>query len=86
ICHSLGIRTIYSGDEPRDELSEIHLNALRQECRNGNIILKVAERKRIGERYITSALARQAIADKNLDELKATVGDSTLSYLKELCF
>ena len=86
ICRSLGIRTIYAGDEPRDELSEIHLNALRQECRNGNIILKVAERKRIGERYITSALARQAIADKNLDELKATVGDSTLSYLKELCF
>ena len=86
ICRSLGIRTIFAGDEPRDELSEIHLNALRQECRKNNILLKVAERKRVGERYITSSLARQAIADKNLDELKETVGDSTLSYLKELCF
>ena len=86
ICRSLGIRTIYAGDEPRDELSEIHLNALRQECRNDNIILKVAERKRIGERYVTSSLARQAIADKAVDELKQIVPQTTLSYLKELYF
>ena len=86
ICRSLGIKTVYAGDEPRDELSEIHLNALRQECRNNNILLKVAERKRIGEKYITSSLARQAIADKNIEDLKETVAEPTLSYLKELCF
>ena len=86
ICCSLGIKAIYAGDEPRDELSEIHLNALRQECRNNNILLKVAERKRVGEKYITSSLARQAIADKNFEELKETVAEPTLSYLKELCF
>ena len=86
ICRSLGIKTVYAGDEPRDELSEIHLNALRQECRNNNILLKVAERKRVGEKYITSSLARQAIADKNIEDLKETVAEPTLSYLKELCF
>jgi len=86
VCNALGIKTAFAGDEPRDELSEIHLNALRQECRKNNINLKVAERKRLGERYLTSSLARQAIADKDLDELKEIVPQTTLSYLKELCF
>lgn len=86
VCLSLGIKTAFAGDEPRDELSEIHLNALRQECRKNNINLKVAERKRLGERYMTSSLARQAIADKDVDELKQIVPQTTLSYLKELCF
>jgi len=86
VCNALGIKTAFAGDEPRDELSEIHLNALRQECRKNNINLKVAERKRIGERYITSSLARQAIADKDADELKEVVPETTLSFLKELCF
>ena len=85
-CNSLGIKTVFAGDEPRDELSEIHLNTLRQECRKNSILLKVAERKRIGERYISSALARQAIADRNRDELKEIVPETTLSYLTELCF
>lgn len=86
ICRNLGIKAAYAGDEPRDELSEIHLNALRQECRRNSIMLKVAERKRIGERYITSSLARQAIADGNKDGLKEIVGETTLSYLTKLCF
>ena len=86
VCNALGIKTAFAGDEPRDELSEIHLNALRQECRKNNINLKVAERKRIGERYITASLARQAIADKDADELKEVVSETTLSFLKELCF
>jgi len=86
VCNALGIKTAFAGDEPRDELSEIHLNALRQECRKNNINLRVAERKRLGERYLTSSLARQAIADKDLDELKEIVPQTTLSYLKELCF
>ena len=84
VCNSLGIRSAFAGDEPRDELSEIHLNALRIQCRENSIALKVAERKRIGERYISSALARQAIADNKKDELKELVPESILEYLLTL--
>ena len=49
----------FAGDEPRDEMSEIHLNTLRQMCAQSNIVLKVAERKRIGDKYISSSLVRQ---------------------------
>ncbi len=84
VCNSLGIRSAFAGDEPRDELSEIHLNALRIQCRENSIALKVAERKRIGERYISSALARQALADNKKDELKELVPESILEYLLTL--
>ena len=62
ICNSLGIRLAFAGDEPRDEMSEIHLNTLRQMCAQSNIVLKVAERKRIGDKYISSSLVRKAIS------------------------
>lgn len=81
VCESLGIKLAFFGDEPRDELSEIHLNALRQACAQNLITLKVAERKRIGERYISSALARQAIADKKRDELEDLIPQKVLSLL-----
>ncbi len=94
-CHvlnSLGIDKAFAGDEPRDELSEIHLNALRIECRDRGIALKVAERKRLGERYISSALARQAMADKDMEMLRAIVPKSVIdlalseSFRKGPCF
>ena len=90
VCRSLGIDMAIFGDEPRDELSEIHLNAMRQTCAENSISLKVAERKRIGEKYITSSLARQAIVDKNEDELRILVPKNVYltlsgSSLKGLC-
>ena len=81
VCTGLGIRCAYAGDEPRDELSEIHLNALRQECRKSDMTLKVAERKRLGERYISSALARQALADKDTGSLQGLVPEKVLDFL-----
>ena len=51
----------------------------------------MAERKRIGERYISSALARQAIADGDADTLRSIVPERVFdlivseSYLKEPC-
>ena len=68
VCRALGIRSIYAGDEPRDEMSEIHLNALRASCASSGIQLRVAERKRLGERYISSSMVRQDIADGNIEE------------------
>ncbi len=68
VCKALGIRSVYAGDEPRDEMSEIHLNALRSACASSGISLKVAERKRLGERYISSSMVRQDIADGNMEE------------------
>lgn len=68
VCNSLGIRSIFAGDEPRDEMSEIHLNALRTACAGSGIQLRVAERKRLGERYISSSMVRQDIADGNMEE------------------
>ena len=81
VCKSLGIKLAFFGDEPRDELSEIHLNALRQACAQNSITLKVAERKRIGEKYISSALARQAIADRNMDELNNLIPQKAFPFL-----
>lgn len=81
VCESLGIKLAFFGDEPRDELSEIHLNALRQACLQNSITLRVAERKRIGERYVSSALARQAIADRNMDELKILIPQKVFPLL-----
>jgi len=68
VCNALGIRSIFAGDEPRDEMSEIHLNALRTACAGEGIQLRVAERKRLGEKYISSSMVRQDIADGNMDE------------------
>jgi [citrate (pro-3S)-lyase] ligase len=68
VCRALGIKSIFAGDEPRDEMSEIHLNALRTACAGSGIQLRVAERKRLGERYISSSMVRQDIADGNMDE------------------
>lgn len=73
VCTDLGIKLAFAGDEPRDELSEIHLNALRSECAKSSIVLRVAERKRLGDRYISSALVRQAISDGDKETVKALV-------------
>ena len=73
----------FAGDEPRDELSEIHLNALREKCRKTGIVLKVAERKRDGERYISSSLAREAISKGRKDELKRLVPESVMQKLEK---
>ncbi len=81
VCRSLGISSAFAGDEPRDELSEIHLNALRQECAGNSIMLKVAERKRLGDRYISSSLVRQALEDKKMDEVRSLVPENIFEYL-----
>jgi len=69
VCNALGIKSIFAGDEPRDEMSEIHLNALRAACASSGIQLRVAERKRLGEKYISSSMVRQDIADGYMDEV-----------------
>ena len=81
VCKALGIKAAFAGDEPRDELSEIHLNSLRQECRKNGITLKVAERRRMGERSISSALVREALAGGRMDEVKALVPEPVYGYL-----
>jgi len=81
VCESLGIRTVFAGDEPRDELSEIHLNSMRLQFQGSAICLKVAERKRIGDRYISSSLARLAMAEKNRDGLSSLVPEKTLEFI-----
>ena len=84
ICKSLGISKMFAGDEPRDEMSEIHLNALRTECAASNIVLKVAERKRLGEKYISSSMVRQDIADGKEDEIRQIVPEIVLGYISGL--
>ena len=81
ICRALGIRKVFAGDEPRDEMSEIHLNALRSACADAGIMLRVAERKRLGEKYISSSLVRQDIADGKTDEVRLLVPEEVLKYL-----
>ena len=81
ICRALGIKKIFAGDEPRDEMSEIHLNALRTACADAGIMLRVAERKRLGEKYISSSLVRQDIADGKTDEVRQLVPAGVLEYL-----
>ena len=81
ICTALGIKKIFAGDEPRDEMSEIHLNALRAECASSSIVLKVAERKRLGEKYISSSMVRQDMADGRTDEIALIVPEAVLEYL-----
>lgn len=83
ICNSMGIIQAFAGDEPRDELSEIHLNALREKCRKTGIVLKVAERKQDGERYISSSLAREAISKGRKDELRRFVPESVMQKLEK---
>lgn len=84
LCQALGIKKVFAGDEPRDEMSEIHLNALRTECAANNIVLKVAERKRLGEKYISSSMVRQDIADGKEDEIRQIVPEIVLGYISEL--
>ena len=82
VCRALGIKAAFAGDEPRDELSEIHLNALRAECRKNGIVLRVAERRRLGERNISSALVREALDSKRPDDVKALVPSRVYDYLQ----
>ncbi|MCQ2412966.1 MAG: hypothetical protein MJ057_08455 [Sphaerochaetaceae bacterium] len=81
VCEALGSKTAFAGDEPRDELSEIHLNALRQACAEAKIVLKVAERKRLGDKYISGSLVRQDLSNKNMDEVHLLVPDMVFDYL-----
>ena len=81
ICNSLGIRLAFAGDEPRDEMSEIHLNTMRQMCAQSNIVLKVAERKRIGDKYISSSLVRKAISAGDRETVEKLVPPQVLPYL-----
>ncbi|MBP5551853.1 MAG: hypothetical protein J6X41_00550, partial [Spirochaetales bacterium] len=73
ICRALGIRSAYAGDEPRDEMSEIHLNTLRQLCAQNEIVLKVAERKRIDDKYISSSMVRKALATGDMETVEKLV-------------
>ena len=81
ICRALGIRSAYAGDEPRDEMSEIHLNTLRQLCAQNEIVLKVAERKRIDDKYISSSMVRKALAAGDMETVEKLVPASVLPYL-----
>ena len=81
ICNALGIRSAYAGDEPRDEMSEIHLNTLRQICAQSGIVLKVAERKRIGDKYISSSMVRKALAAGDMETVGNLVPADVLPYL-----
>ena len=81
ICNALGIKSAYAGDEPRDEMSEIHLNTLRQTCAQSGIVLKVAERKRIGDKYISSSIVRKALAAGDMETVGELVPPQVLPYL-----
>ena len=81
ICNALGISSAYAGDEPRDEMSEIHLNTLRQICAQSGIVLKVAERKRIGDKYISSSMVRKALAAGDMETVGKLVPPQVLPYL-----
>ncbi len=83
IAPKLGIKTRYVGDEPRDEMSEMHLNALRQESKIAKIPLRVAERKRLGDKYISSSMVREALFQGAWAVVKATVSDEVYDYLKK---
>ncbi len=85
ILPGLGIKSMFAGDEPRDEMSEMHLNALRQQCRDKGIGLRVAERKRLGDRYISSAMVRCAVSDKDWDTVRAAVQPFVYEYLSGSC-
>lgn len=82
ILPELGIKTFYVGDEPRDELEEMHLNELRTQCKICNINLKVAERKRFRDKYISSAMAREAIFCKDWETVKQIVPELVYERLK----
>lgn len=81
ICTSIGAKLAFAGDEPRDELSEIHLNALRQECQSTGIVLRVAERKRLGDRYVSSSLVRDAISKGDWNLVAQLVPEHVKTYL-----
>lgn len=84
-CHvlkALGIKSAFAGDEPRDELSEIHLNALRQECRDAGITFRIAERKRLGDKYISSSMVREALSKGRKEEVAQLVPPHVLDYLE----
>lgn len=84
ILPGLGIKAMFAGDEPRDEMSEMHLNALRQECRDNGIGLRVAERKRLGDRYISSAMVRDAVSCGDWATVQAAVQPFVYDYLRGL--
>ena len=62
-------------------MSEIHLNTLRQMCAQSNIVLKVAERKRIGDKYISSSLVRKAISAGDRETVEKLVPPQVLPYI-----
>ena len=82
IAPELGIKTRFVGDEPRDEMSEMHLNAMRQESKLAKIPLRVAERKRLGDKYISSSMVREALFQGDWETIKATVSDFVYEYLQ----
>lgn len=82
IAPKLNIKTRFVGDEPRDEMSEMHLNAMRQESKITKIQLKVAERKRIGDKYISSSMVREALSQGNWELIKKIVPDFVYEYLE----
>ena len=85
VCKALGIGMAFAGDEPRDELSEIHLNALRRHCAAQGITLKVAERKRLGDRYISSSLVRDALHRNDMETVRELVPPVVYEHLSRSC-
>ena len=81
ICNALGIRAAFSGDEPRDEMSEIHLNTLRQLCAQSGIVLRVAERKRLDDKYISSSMVRKALDAGDFETVGKLVPPAVLPFL-----
>lgn len=83
ILPKLGIKTLFAGDEPRDEMAEMYLNALRQQSKENAITLKVVERKRYGDKYISSALVREAISNNDWKAVQALVPSFVYDNLNE---
>ncbi len=83
IAPELEIKTRFVGDEPRDEMSEMHLTALRQESKISKIPLRVAERKHLGNKFISSSMVREALFQGDWETIEATVPDFVFAYLKQ---
>lgn len=81
VCKALEISCFFAGDEPRDELEEIALNVLRQKGSAYGVPVRIAERKRVDERYVCSSLVRDAMNDGDESAIRPYVPENVVDEI-----
>lgn len=82
IAPALNIKVRFAGTEPACNVTNEYNNLMKKILPQHNIEFKVIKRKNYNNKPISATNVRKLIDDKNIDELKNLVPESTLKYIE----